>query len=375
MGFFREAVDLLRYFSEKNALARRITFYAESAMYHRYFRGYIYYILEHSDLEICYISSEETDPIFSHNTPRLKTFFLSKLFPYATQYMDARALIYTMDDLHQFVTKRSPNPRVKHLYAMHAANSTTMSHREGAFDFYDTVFCIGPYQKEEILAREKKYALPPKTLLEVGFPYLDELTQQHLAAPPSPAGEKRTALVAPSWHEGNLFETCMVPLVQSLLEGGWTVIVRPHAEHLVRNKKAIQEVAKVFEQEARVHLELDLQNSKGIQDASLLVTDWSGIVFEWAFARESPVLFVNTKMKAPNKNYMDLGIVPMEIQIRDHLGVNINLEEVSNIKTYADDLLKNKKRYVAQIKKFREQNIYNFQHSAEVGGKYILNLL
>ncbi|MDR1267198.1 MAG: CDP-glycerol glycerophosphotransferase family protein [Holosporales bacterium] len=307
--------------------------------------------------------------------PRIKTFFLAKLFPYAARHTDARALIYTMDDLQQFGVKRSPHPQVKHLYAMHTASSTTMSHREGAFDFYDTIFCIGPYQKEEILAREKKYALPPKTLLEVGFPYLDELTQQHLAAPPSPAGERRVALVAPSWHEGNLFETCMIPLVQSLLEGGWTVTVRPHAEHLVRNKKAIQEVAKVFEQEARVHLELDLQNSKGIQDASLLITDWSGIVFEWAFARESPVLFVNTKMKAPNKNYMDLGIVPMEIQIRDHLGVNINLEEVSKINAYADDLLKNKKRYVAQIKKFREQNIYNFQRSAEVGGKYILSLL
>jgi YidC/Oxa1 family membrane protein insertase len=69
-----------------------------------------------------------------------------------------------MDDLHQFAVKRSSNKNVVHIYAMHTMNSTTMSHRDGAFDYYDTIFCVGPYQKEEILKREQKYLLPNKKI-------------------------------------------------------------------------------------------------------------------------------------------------------------------------------------------------------------------
>jgi YidC/Oxa1 family membrane protein insertase len=372
MSFLREAVDLNRYFSKENTEARKITFYAESAVYYRYFKGYIQCILDHSTHDLCYISSETTDPIFKDQNPRIRKFFLSKLFPYAGKHTDARALLYVMDDLHQMGVKRSFHPHVNHIYTMHTASSTMTAHREGAFDFYDTIFCIGPYQQEEIRAREKKYSLPAKALVEVGYPYLDEIykEQQKGVAP-----QEKTILVAPSWHEGNLFETCMRPLVQSLLEGGWRVIVRPHAEHVKRNKEAVLQVGQAFGGNPHFQLELDLQNSTGVQRASLLVTDWSGISFEWAFARERPVLFVNTKMKTPNKNYAELGIIPMEVQIREQIGVNIALEVASQACTYADALLENKEHYLAQIRAFREKILYNFTIAAKVGGEYILSVV
>ncbi|MDR0662085.1 MAG: hypothetical protein LBF76_01715, partial [Holosporales bacterium] len=174
MSYLREYFDLYRYFSKKNARARQITFYAEGAMYYRYFRGYIQYILNHSDRDLCYISSEATDPIFKDKNSRIKKFYAKSTFPDLAQHIDARALIYTLDDLNQFLIKRSTNPKTEHIFTFHAVSSTTMVHRKGAFDFYDTIFCIGAYQQEEIRAREVKYSLPAKNLVAVGYPYLDD---------------------------------------------------------------------------------------------------------------------------------------------------------------------------------------------------------
>ncbi len=48
-----------------------------------------------------------------------------------------------------------------------------------------------------------------------------------------------TVLIAPSWHEGNIFEVCMTELVKTLLKDGYQVIVRPHDELVKRNKNLI----------------------------------------------------------------------------------------------------------------------------------------
>ncbi len=123
------------------------------------------------------MSSDPTDPIFNNTNPRIKTFYSFLLFHALIMNSDAKAFIMTMDDLHQFSIKRAFNPHVEHIYAMHAMNSTTMSHRKGSFDYYDTIFCVGEYQKEEILARENKYNLKAKKLLEIGYPQIDNIAK------------------------------------------------------------------------------------------------------------------------------------------------------------------------------------------------------
>ncbi|MDR2417200.1 MAG: hypothetical protein LBD15_03500, partial [Holosporales bacterium] len=297
MKIFRETIDLNRYFSSENTSARRITFYAESAFYYRYFSGYIDYILKNSPYDLCYITSEASDPIFKNDNKRIKKFYAASFFPYIAKHTDARALVYTMDDLHQFAVKRSSNKNVEHIYAMHAMNSTTMSHRDGAFDYYDSVFCVGPYQKEEILLREQKYSLSHKKLVEVGYPYLDDIMKQKIINHPT---NSNTVLVAPSWHEGNIFETCIIPLVQSLLMSGFKVIARPHDEMLKQRPELVSSISKRFENEKLFVFETNLGNVESVQSASLLIADWGGIVFEWAFTKECPVMLINTNMKIQN---------------------------------------------------------------------------
>ena len=89
-------------------------------------------------------------------------------------FVKTKTLVMTMADLNQFHVKRSTNP-VNHIYMFHAINSVHLQYNQGAFDYYDTIFCVGPHHVEEIRKTEEVYNLPSKALVEVGYSWLEEI--------------------------------------------------------------------------------------------------------------------------------------------------------------------------------------------------------
>ncbi len=370
-NLFIEIIDLKKYFSNYNKESRRITFYSESSIYYQYFESYINYILDNSDYSLSYVTSDPDDLIFSLNNTKIKTFYSRLLLPVITSGTDAKALIYTMPDLDTYQNiKRSKNNNVEHIYLFHAMMSSHMAYKKGAFDNYDTVFCVGEYHNKEIRRTEEIYNLKSKKLINSGYPYLENLYQKN-----NNLTDNNNILIAPSWHEGNIFENCIQDLVTSLLKANYEVIVRPHPELLKRNPKIVYSVEKHFKKNPNFKLETDLDNNFSIQKSALLITDWSGISFEYAFANERPVLFVNAKMKVQNNAYLKLNIDPLEIKVRKEIGKCIDIKDIFKINEYVKEILHNKQKYVKKIIACRKKYLYNWGNSSKVGGDYILSLL
>ena len=366
-----EIIDLKKYFSNDNKESRQITFYSESSIYYQYYESYINYILDNSDYSLSYVTSDPDDLIFSLSNTKIKTFFSRLLLPVITSGTDAKALIYTMPDLDTYQNiKRSKNTNVEHIYLFHAMMSTHMAYNKGAFDNYDTVFCIGEYHNKEIRRTEEIYNLKSKKLVNSGYPYLENIYQKD-----NSTTDNNIVLIAPSWHKGNIFETCMQDLVTSLLIDNYKVIVRPHPELLKRNPKIVFSVEENFKKYSGFKLETDLDNNFSIQKSAVLITDWSGISFEYAFANERPVLFVNTEMKVQNNEYSNLNIEPLEIKIRKEIGKCIDIKDIVKINKYVEEILHNKQKYVKEIIACRKTYLYNWGNSSKEGGDYILSLL
>src|SRR5579862_1204031 len=72
----RELSDIERLFSDEFRNARKLVFYSESAIYFRYYEDYIEHILQNSQMDLCYISSDANDPIFKFSNPQLKPFYI-----------------------------------------------------------------------------------------------------------------------------------------------------------------------------------------------------------------------------------------------------------------------------------------------------------
>jgi YidC/Oxa1 family membrane protein insertase len=114
---------------------------------------------------------------------------------------------------------------------------------------------------------------------------------------------------------------------------------------------------------------------ESILNSDILITDWSGIAMEFAFTRLKPVLFVDVPKKINNPAYKNIEIEPIEILIRDEIGVIMPETELDEISKYIYLLLNNSKSYEEKIKVIRNNSIFNIEKSGNAGAKEIINLL
>ena len=112
-------------------------------------------------------------------------------------------------------------------------------------------------------------------------------------------------------------------------------------------------------------------SENNLYEADILITDRSGIAFEYAFGTERPVLFIDTPLKEHNKNWRILDIEPIELQLRREIGISVPLERVSEVPDEIENLLRNRSDWLEILKNLREKHVYNWGCSVGNGAEYI----
>ena len=375
----REKADYKRFFSIAN---KHLVFYSEKSGFYKYFENIIQYLLTHSNVIIHYVTSDPEDAIFERakTEPRLRPYYIgeNRLITLMMK-MDADIVVMTMTDLENFHIKRSyVRKDIEYIYVFHAPLSYIMTLRNGALDHYDTIFCTGKGQVEEIRKSEERYGLPPKEIVECGYSVIENMREHYLENQSSYSGQPvKKILIAPSWQEDNILDSCLEPLLMSIVRDGWQVIVRPHPEYLKRYTvrwNALRERYKDLPEE-QVVFQSDFSSNETVYSADVLISDWSGIAFEYAFATRKPVLFIDTPMKVYNPNYAEIVAEPLNLTLRDEIGVRLLPERADQAGQEVARLLKEADIYAQKIAELTDEYLYNMGRSGEVGGKYILRKL
>jgi YidC/Oxa1 family membrane protein insertase len=264
---------------------------------------------------------------------------------------------------------------IEYIYIPHGMDSLNLTMRTGSVDHYDTVFCVGPHQKEEIEKTETVYGLPKKNLVECGYSLLDEMIAEYEKKSVE-AHEKKQILIAPSWQPDNIVDSCLESILDRLKQcGDYHIIVRPHPQH-VRHKKEYMESLKArYENDGNIEIQTDFSSNSTVFESDLMITDWSGIAYEFAYTTKRPVLFINTPMKVMNPEYQKIDTVPLNILLRDCIGKSLDVDRMDEIKDVVDELLQNSEKYYTIIDKFVKTYVYNPGESAATGAKYIVRQL
>lgn len=375
----REKADYKRFFSIAN---KHLVFYSEKSGFYKYFENIIRYLLHHSNIIIHYVTSDPKDAIFqkAKEEPRIKPYYIgeNRLITLMMK-MDADIVVMTMTDLENFHIKRSyVRKDIEYIYVFHAPLSYIMTLRNGALDHYDTIFCTGKGQVEEIRKSEERYGLPPKEIVECGYSVIENMREHYLENRSSYSGQAiKKILIAPSWQEDNILDSCLEPLLMSILRDGWQVIVRPHPEYLKRYTvrwNALRERYKDLPEEWVV-FQSDFSSNETVYSADVLISDWSGIAFEYAFATQRPVLFIDTPMKVYNPDYTEIIEKPLNLTLRDEIGIRLSPEKADQAGREVARLLERADAYAQKIAELTDEYLYNMGRSGEVGGKYILRKL
>ncbi len=369
----REKADYKRFFSIGG---KHLVFYSEKSGFYKYFENIIKSLLENTSVTIHYVTNDPKDAIFekAEKNERIKAYYIGpkKIITFMMR-MDADIVVMTTPDLEKYYIKRSyVRKDIEYIYTFHGPTSTTMCVREGAYDHFDTIFCVGPHQVEEIRETEAMYKLPEKTLVPVGFGLIDNLIEMYDKMEKTQK-DKKQILLAPSWQDDNILEYCLDDLMKGLIGKGNKVILRPHPEFVKRFPHKMEAIISKYKDADGENLiiETDFSSNRTIWESDLLITDWSGIAYEFSYATKKPSLFINTPMKVLNPNYEKYSKPATEVSWKEQVGVSVDTDKLETIPEVVEELLSNPEKYEAQIKDALERNIYNVGESGKAGAKYI----
>lgn len=370
----REKKDEKRFFSVGG---KHLVFYSEGQGFYKYFAPVIREIIDNSDLTVHYITSDPKDRIFriSAENPRIQAYYIGpKRLVTVFMKMDAEVVVMTMSDLENYYYKRSYVKKdIRYIYMFHYPLSTHMVLHTGALDHYDEILCVGAFQIPEIRKAEELGGLPPKQLEVCGYCQLDELYKAYQKMNVQD-GDKPRILVAPSWQEGNILDSCVDDLLRSLTGHGWRITVRPHPEYMKRYRPRMEELMRRWEghDPEELYFETDFTSNESIYASDAVITDWSGTATEFSFVTLKPCVFVDTPPKVNNPDYVKLGIEPQELRLRDLIGIRVSPEAIGTIGGRVEEILQQKEQWKTQIREIRTELIANFPESSRASAREIL---
>lgn len=358
---------------------KHLVFYSESNGFYKYYAGTIDFILKNTNIPIHYITSDPKDNIFemAKKNDQIKPYYIdSQKLITLMMRMDADVVVMTMPDIETFQIKRSyVRKDVEYIYMPHCTHSMNLTMRYGSTDYFDAVLVTGKHQREEQEAVERVHHIENQTIVDAGYPLLDDLVSgyEKMYKKNTSKSKKKTVLIAPSWQKDNIVDSCLNEILDLIKDMDFNIVVRPHPQHVRHMPERMEQLKQRYADNKNITVQTDFSSNDTVFMADAIISDWSGIAYEYAFATCKPVLFINTPMKVMNPEYEELGIVPFNVWLREKIGGSVDLDELDKIPDMIQDLLDNQDKYHDIIKGYRDEYQYNFGHAGEESARFIIH--
>ena len=369
----REKNDYKRFFKFGY---KQIVFYAERNGFYKYFKDVIEVILKKTDIVIHYITSDPNDDVFKLASDQFRVYYIgeNKLIVLMMK-LEADIVVMTTPDLQTYHLKRSlVQDNIEYIYMDHAMGDVNLSYRKHALDHFDTIFVPNDLTIQEIRAEEKLYNLPEKTLVKTGYALVDNMIAAYEASEHTENNPKEI-LIAPSWQQDNLIDLCIEPILNQLLGKGYHVTLRPHPQYVRHFGDRLLAIKEKYADCSDFTLQDDFSSNSTVFNADVMLTDWSGIAYEYSFTTLKPTLYINTPMKVMNPDYEELGIEPFDITVRDEVGISVDVDKLDTLHDVVERLLHDTEYSKDAMIAVRDKYLFNIGGSGKAGADYIIKKL
>ena len=113
-----------------------------------------------------------------------------------------------------------------------------------------------------------------------------------------------------------------------------------------------------------------------MRKADLMITDFSGVLFDFAYITERQVLLLN--VENASGGYEAEEMIPLKIDFDINasktLAHQLSKEETQNIVETVGKYLASKQDNQEKIRKFREENIFNFGNAGSAAADAIISI-
>lgn len=306
-----------------------------------------------------YLVSDANHPLLTRGDSKIRAYFLPPGFEIFIRLIHVPFLITAASNLD--VHCRNGVTKLGHLF--HSPVSLHYVYRDSAFDAYDFFFCVGPHHSKEITQVAILRGWKDFTTYESGYPKIDAMVEAAtIQEREDAAREIRTVLFAPSWGEKNVLRSHGSKIIQSLLEENFQVVLRPHKHSFDFDMDVLEEIVDAFSDQ-----DFKLDDSMGFDsmlESDLLISDWSGIAFEFAFSMRRPVVFVEVEggRKVQSELNRTIPVAAMEDVCRYDVGLVCGPAEV--VSSVSEAVAIGKEQWRCRIKSVQHKYFFNFGDSA-----------
>lgn len=339
-----------------------IVFYAESAAYWSTFKP-VLEALAKKKVRATYLTSDENDPVFKSGLDQwIHAKFIGKgqtAFT-ALGFLEADVFALTTPGVDVLQIRRSAGVK-KYVHIVHAAGDIH-TYKFYSFDYYDAFYCAGPAQAKSLRCLEALRHTKPKDLPLLGCPYFDGMLARKT---PDLQPEPNTILIAPTWGKNGLLTRTGSAVPKLLAEAGYHVILRPHPQSFISDKALMDQLALELKDFDNIEWDRNPDGFKSLSRAQLMISDVSGVIFDFAFIFLRPVISVGN---GPMKDGFEAWEIPheaWEMQALDTLGKRVYPGQENSIPTLVQELLSRHEDMAEKIQTLRNANVVNFGCAGE----------
>jgi hypothetical protein len=330
--------------------AASLVIYSEGKQYWNVFKPVVEE-LARRNIPCVYYSSGEDDPGLAFPSPLVRRECIGQgnaAFR-VLNFLEADICLMTTPGLDVLQLKRSPGVR-HYAHILHMVTDAT-SYRLFGLDYYDSVFLTGEYQKKDLRKLEELRGTAHKELLVTGCSYLDVLSD-HAGELPLESGHGKTVLVAPSWGANGILRRYGKTLLEPLAQSSWRIIVRPHPQSLISEKDAIETLRNQLDGYTNVEWNFDTENLRALSRSDVLISDFSGVIFDYAFLFERPVVYPRFNFDRRPYDLADIEEEAWMFRAIRELGEAVSEEEFGRIGELLDGVIGNggKKEAIRRLK-------------------------
>lgn len=356
MFFFKSLAIKLRFFLsggktgalEKDSEKLDYVIFSDSKRYWNVFKP-ICDEFEKRGINITYYTASSDDPALSEDYKFVKCEFIgegNRAFA-RLNMMKAVICLSTTPGLDVLQWKRSQ--KVDYYVHIYHAVDEGLGYRMFGVDFYDAVLLTGEFQGENIRKLEALRHLPAKETVVTGCTYMDELKKKAENVTIEKNGDK-LILLAPSWGPSSILNKYGEKMIDALINTGYRVAVRPHPQMAISDPKLLASLKEKYPDNDRFSWNADNDNFDILSKSDIMITDFSGIIFDYCLVFDKPLIYADTSMDLSPYDAAWIDEPLWRFEVLKKLGVKLDEEKFGDMKKIVDDLLNNDK-----YKKGREE--------------------
>jgi hypothetical protein len=379
-SFIYDKVKILGKKSDLPDLKREynIVVYSEGGQYWNVFLPIIQELEARGESAV-YFTSKQDDPGLMYECKHIEKKYIGEGHSafFVLNKLKANIVLMTTPGLGVLQIKRSKG--VKHYCHITHSAGTCSSYKAFSLDYFDSVLVGGNADKDIISELEEKRKTAKKQVEIIGCTYLDVLRAKLKNGnyTYSLFGEKKpTILISPTWGEHGLLSKYGNDIL-AMLSGckDFNVIVRPHPQSFTSEKNLMNELLHSYPDSDNLKWDNEKDGLKAMFHADLMVSDFSGIIYDYLFLFERPVLTFKSQFEKRGREAMDLKEESADIKYLDKIGRTLKETDIPDLISIIKKSLSEKNALPEVIKEAEKALARNPGESGKRAADFIQSVL